>query len=237
MLFTGGRDYWLGAGFHRVLAARKAGLTEIAADGRPGTPRDAVLFGISANSGHGLPRTNADKRKAVSLLLADPEWSQWSDRDIGRRCQVDHKVVSRMRRSLSGAKPHMHLSPAAEGRGITERKVRRGDTVYVMNPVPGDATSAARSTELLRVGCRETRRPIQWRRAIAANGPRVLQGRSGGLLRSGSQLVPIRRGVRTWRIKDCGIACRTKGVGRGSMCIVWQLAVWQCGSQLGGFMT
>jgi hypothetical protein len=26
----------------------------------------------------GTPRTNADKRKAVTLLLGDPEWGQWS---------------------------------------------------------------------------------------------------------------------------------------------------------------
>jgi hypothetical protein len=44
---------------------------EITADLRQGTQRDAVLFGISANSAHGLPRNNADKRKAVSLLLGD----------------------------------------------------------------------------------------------------------------------------------------------------------------------
>jgi hypothetical protein len=142
-----------------------------------------------------------------------------------------------MRRRLSEAKPQMGLSPAAQGYGITQRKVRRGDTVYVMNPVPGDATSAARSTELLRVGCRETRRPIQWRRAIAANGRPVLHRRSGSLLQVAVTSRRAADAVRTWRIKDCGIACRTKGVGRGSMCIVWQLAVWQCGSQLGGFMT
>src|SRR5437660_12039003 len=60
VLFGEGQDYWLGDGFHRILAARKAGLTEIAAEVRPGTQRDALLFGISANSAHGLPRTPAD---------------------------------------------------------------------------------------------------------------------------------------------------------------------------------
>jgi len=121
ILFTDGQNYRLGDGFHRILAAARAGLTEIAADVRQGTKRDAVLFGISANSAHGLPRTNADKRKAVSLLLGDAEWSQWSDREIGRRCQVDGKVVCRMRGSASAAKPQ-----------IEKRRVRRGDSVYEM---------------------------------------------------------------------------------------------------------
>jgi hypothetical protein len=83
--------------------------------------RDALLYSVSANSAHGLPRTNADKRKAVALLLADSEWSRWSDREIGRHCQVNNKVVGRMRRKLSEAEPQMR-----------ERKVRRGGTVYEM---------------------------------------------------------------------------------------------------------
>jgi len=35
-----------------------------------------MLFTISVNADHGLPRSNADKRKAVMTLLQDPEWSQ-----------------------------------------------------------------------------------------------------------------------------------------------------------------
>ena len=105
ILFTAGQNYWLGDGFHRVLAAARAGLTEIAAEVRQGTWRDAVLFGIAANCAHGLPRTNADKRKGVTLMLGDAEWSQWSDRKIGQRCQVDHNVVSRLRPRASGLSP------------------------------------------------------------------------------------------------------------------------------------
>jgi hypothetical protein len=55
------------------------------------------------------------------LLLADSEWSQWSDREIGRHCQVDHTVVGRMRRTASGVKHQME-----------KRRVRRGDAVYEM---------------------------------------------------------------------------------------------------------
>jgi len=73
------------------------------------------------------PRTNADKRKAVTLLLSDTEWSQLSHRKIGRRCQVDGKVVCRMRESASAAKPQ-----------IEKRRVRRGDTVYEMTVKAGN---------------------------------------------------------------------------------------------------
>ena len=102
ILFQEDDVYWIGDGFHRVFAAMKLNLTEIAAQVRIGTQRDALLHSISANTDHGLPRTNADKRRAVQILLNDPEWKQWSDREIGRRCQVVHGLVSKLRTNLSG---------------------------------------------------------------------------------------------------------------------------------------
>jgi len=138
VLFTDGQHFWLADGFHRILAARAAGLSEFPADLRPGTERDALLFSIACNGAHGLPRTNADKRKAVTLLLADAEWSQWSDREIARRCQVNQSFVTRLRRRLSDA-----------GHQMRPRKMKRGDTVYEMRarkngsqtPAPGQAVS------------------------------------------------------------------------------------------------
>jgi Homeodomain-like domain len=106
----------LNHGFHRILAARDAGPSEFPADVRPGTERDALLFSISSNGAHGLPRTNADKRKAVTLLLADAEWSQWSDSEIARYCQVSQSFVTRLRRRVSHA-----------GDEMRPRKVKRGD--------------------------------------------------------------------------------------------------------------
>ncbi len=51
--FTDGQSYSLGDGFHRLLAARHAGLADRnRGGGAAGTQRDAVLFGISANRTH-----------------------------------------------------------------------------------------------------------------------------------------------------------------------------------------
>ena len=123
-LFSDGQAYWLADGWHRVLAARRAGLTDIAAEVRPGTRRDALLFAVAANGTHGLPRSRADKRKAVALLLTDAEWGQWSDREIARRCQVDHKMVSRMRRDLSGQQPGKTAELSSSGAQPHLRTVR-----------------------------------------------------------------------------------------------------------------
>lgn len=97
VVFYDGTDNWLADGFHRTEAAKAVGLAEIAADIRQGTRRDAVLFSVGANAAHGHRRTNDDKRRAVQKLLDDPEWVHWSDREIGRRCAVDHVMVGRLR--------------------------------------------------------------------------------------------------------------------------------------------
>ncbi len=99
-VFFDGRAYHLADGFHRLEARKIAGATEIEADIREGDARDAKLCAAGANAAHGLPRTQADKRKAIAALLADPEWRQWSDREIAKRTATDHKTVARMRREM-----------------------------------------------------------------------------------------------------------------------------------------
>lgn len=78
----------LADGFHRIAAARQAGLKELEAFSQVGDRRDAILYAASANSSHGLRLTNADKVKIVTTILADKEWGKWSDREISRRLVV-----------------------------------------------------------------------------------------------------------------------------------------------------
>lgn len=105
IVYHDGDAYHVADGFHRVAAARQVSLEEILAEVREGSDRDAVLAAAGANATHGIRRTNADKRRAVERLLGDPEWSRWSDREIGRICHVDHKSVARVRRELTGEIP------------------------------------------------------------------------------------------------------------------------------------
>lgn len=120
--FFDGETYWLADGYHRVAAAKKAGLTAIAADVKQGTRRDAVLFSVGANATHGLRRTNADKRRAVEALLRDEEWAQWSDNRIAQVCHVDHKTVARVRSDLSlGNFPSERIYTTKHGATATMR--------------------------------------------------------------------------------------------------------------------
>lgn len=100
VVYHDGEDYWLADGFHRQAAAAAAGLAEVDCELRQGSRRDAVLWAVGANSAHGLRRTNEDKRRAVGLLLADPEWSQKSDRWIADACGVSHPFVATLRAQL-----------------------------------------------------------------------------------------------------------------------------------------
>jgi uncharacterized ParB-like nuclease family protein len=96
--------YWLADGFHRVKAAQQIGRNSITASVHQGSQRDAILHAVGANESHGLRRTNADRRNAVRIMLQDPEWSQWSDRDLAERCMVSHTFVNRLRHEMNQTK-------------------------------------------------------------------------------------------------------------------------------------
>ena len=99
-VFFDGVDYWLGDGFHRYFAHLKAGKEGIAADVVNGTQRDALLYSVSANALHGLRRTNADKRKAVTIMLQDFEWQEWNSSEIARHCRVSVPLVIQIKKEL-----------------------------------------------------------------------------------------------------------------------------------------
>jgi hypothetical protein len=112
-VFTDGENFWPWDGYHRIHAYKNKGRSEIPARVKPGTLREAVLASTAANAKQlALPRTRADKRKAVETLLADPEWGQWSDREIGKQARVDHKTVAAIRRAMSvGNSPETEPKP------------------------------------------------------------------------------------------------------------------------------
>jgi hypothetical protein len=59
------------------------------------------------------------KQAAVLALLADPQWSKWSDREIARHCGATHKIV-RPFRADTEVEPRL-------------RTVKRGGVTFTMN--------------------------------------------------------------------------------------------------------
>lgn len=121
-VYKDGDDNYVADGFHRVKGAIKAGLTEFKAKIKEGTIRDAILHSVSANSTHGLRRTNLDKRNAVEKLLVDPEWQLWSDRKIADKCAVSPSTVAKVRNDLS-----------VQVGQIQERNFERNGKTHTMN--------------------------------------------------------------------------------------------------------
>ena len=117
-VFFDGVSYWLADGFHRYHAHKQAGQGNISADVEKGTAREALLFAISANAEHGLPRTNADKRKAVQMMLDDFEWQDWSNAEIARHCKVSVTLVASMR---GDAAPEERKYKTATGKVMTKK--------------------------------------------------------------------------------------------------------------------
>lgn len=102
IVFHDSVEYYLADGFHRYFATRKLKRITIDVDVVKGTLREAILYSLKANKLHGLRPTIDDKRKSVTLMLLDPEWKLWADREIARHCGVSHVFVAKMRKELAG---------------------------------------------------------------------------------------------------------------------------------------
>ena len=66
----------------------------------------------------GMLPSAADKRKAMTRLLADAEWSAWSDREIARQCEVGHPFVAKHRKELSLESNSSEESPSPPTGGL-----------------------------------------------------------------------------------------------------------------------
>jgi hypothetical protein len=87
-------------GWHRVNAWDRACRGKpIPCEVREGTRRDALIAAAGANAHHGLRRSQADKRRAVAVLLMDPELCEQSSRDLARLVGVSHTYINQVRKA------------------------------------------------------------------------------------------------------------------------------------------
>lgn len=138
-VFFDGKDYWLADGFHRYHAALKRGKPGLTCTVRPGTVRDAILFSFHANGRHGLPFTLEDKRGNVTTMLKDPEWGDWSDREIARQCTCSHTMVAKMRTAMGkkdGERKFKHRNGKVATRKVeTDKKPEQQEAAPVSQEV------------------------------------------------------------------------------------------------------
>lgn len=132
--------YLVADGFQRLEAAEKEGRDALDFDARAGTREDAILYAAGANSRHGLPMTNADKLRAVTLLLRTEGGRTWTDRRIAEHCGVSAPFVGKVRRDLGlGGED---IRTRADGRTINTRGLRRRSRGPTVNGLQGTRTLA-----------------------------------------------------------------------------------------------
>jgi len=121
--FFDGKEYWLADGFHRYHALRTNKKASMICRIVNGTVRDAILYSYGANGMHGMQMSNEDKRRIVLEMLNDFEWSEWSDREIARKCCVSHTFVTKLRASLESPQPETVKYKGSDGE--VREKVRQ----------------------------------------------------------------------------------------------------------------
>lgn len=119
VVYFDGSRYILADGFHRYFAMKENGEPMVDCEVINGPLRDAKLHAIEANNRHGIQLTKEDKLRQVEWMLDDSEWSQWSDREIGRRCGCSHTFVGKLR--------------SQRGEKKSTVKFKKGDKVTSMN--------------------------------------------------------------------------------------------------------
>lgn len=126
-VFFDGKTYWLGDGFHRVAAAKKAGLDEVEVDVRQGGEREAKWFSFGVNAEHGHARGKDDVARILTAIFEDAEWQAIPLREIARHTRVPLTTVHRYHdKHVASVPPEQIAEPVT-------RTVIRGGTTYDMD--------------------------------------------------------------------------------------------------------
>lgn len=142
VVFHDGVDYFLADGFHRYFAAKRINSPCIECEVKDGTLSDARLYSYGANAKHGLPRTNADKRKAVISAVQDERCKDMAVREIARLCNVSHPLVLVIMEELQGkraapgkpkaSKPEVVELPPESAPEFDEQEVQKETMNFVV---------------------------------------------------------------------------------------------------------
>lgn len=96
-----GHAYFIGDGLHRITGMKLAGLKEHVFEIMTGKPQDCIRYALGSNVGHGIRRTNADKRHCVTVALQ--EFKGVSNGVIADYCAVGVDLVADVLKGLTAA--------------------------------------------------------------------------------------------------------------------------------------
>lgn len=111
--------YLIGDGLHRIRAMQKVGLKLHMFEIMEGSRAECVKYALGSNIGHGIRRTNADKRHCVTLALQ--EFRGVSNGVIADYCAVGVDLVADVLKELltTGAIPKAEKTVGLDGKART----------------------------------------------------------------------------------------------------------------------
>lgn len=101
-------------GFHRVKAAKAAGLEEFHAEIKEGDKADAIKYALGANADHGVHLTRADMHNKLKSALKFEDFSKLSNNGLAKKIGVSEFFV-RTNRPAS-ATPENRVSVGKDGK-------------------------------------------------------------------------------------------------------------------------
>lgn len=121
----------LADGRHRIEAAQLAGMDSIKCQVERGGFSEALKWALTANSAHGLRRTNADKK--VCVIEALKEWPRLSNPQVAELCAVTDRYVTTVRRELESSKdiPKTTSRICSDGRTYSISNCSRSKKTHV----------------------------------------------------------------------------------------------------------
>lgn len=99
-IFKSSSKYICADGWLTIQARKQNGELETECHIHEGTARDALLYATNRNGTHGLRLTSAEKRNAVTILLSDSEYVQWSNVRIAEWTHSSEALVRKVREEL-----------------------------------------------------------------------------------------------------------------------------------------
>lgn len=123
------KKLWIGDGWHQLYAWKANQTVDIKAEVYPGGRREAVLYSLYANATNGLRRSREDKKRAVAVILSDPEGFDTSDNWIANALRVSAEFVAGVRNELRVGFQAEDCDAAETEREIT---VARSGSTYKM---------------------------------------------------------------------------------------------------------
>lgn len=123
VVFTDGKNNYLGDGNNRYFAAKQAGIPEIDADIREGGYDAAFEYSLTANDKNGQRYSSADKRKAVMKALAYAKYEGLSNREIADKCGVSHPFVAKIKDAMGIEKSEV-IKTVQNGKEVLMRNTK-----------------------------------------------------------------------------------------------------------------